>query len=75
MDKKFCPECQQSGCKSQVYILNTIPVNLSNNFNPIHGYYNEEGFYCDATTAVCGRVGTDFQCSNGHKWTENDYFI
>ena len=64
-ERKFCPQCQEEGLKSQVYMgvcTSTLVGCLS--------YWDEDGNFHsdDCNTTIC-----TYYCSNGHTWNDGSW--
>ncbi len=60
--KKFCPECQELGKRSFVYIGMSTRTLLS-----WQSYYDTDGILHDDDP---NKISTHYSCSEGHRWTE-----
>ena len=62
-NKVFCPQCQELGLKSCVYVGTQTATLLA-----AIPYYDEDGnfHYQDPNTYT-----TSYSCSNGHTWAES----
>jgi hypothetical protein len=62
MGLKFCPECQESGQKSTVYVGSDWITGMG-----VSRFHDEDGRYHEHDPNI---VTTGYSCSMGHRWNE-----